>query len=54
MDLNKRRRYVKLVDTVREAGGEVKLFSSLHVSGERKIYPMTWLSSIGNAVVVME
>ncbi|XP_052801813.1 protein pelota-like [Mya arenaria] len=35
MDLKKRRRYVKLVDTVREAGGEVKIFSSLHVSGEQ-------------------
>lgn len=35
MDLKFRKRYVKLVDTVREAGGEVKIFSSLHVSGEQ-------------------
>ena len=26
---------MKLVDTVRETGGDVKIFSSLHVSGER-------------------
>lgn len=35
MDLKFRKRYVKLVDTVKEAGGEVKIFSSLHVSGEQ-------------------
>ena len=33
-----RKRYVKLVDSVRECGGEVKIFSSMHISGERK-YP---------------
>lgn len=37
MDLKQRKRYVKLVDTVRESCGEVKIFSSLHVSGERKL-----------------
>lgn len=31
-----RKRYVALVDSVKENGGEVRLFSSLHVSGERK------------------
>ena len=30
-----RRRYVELVDKVRDTGGEVKIFSSLHVSGEQ-------------------
>ncbi|CAG2172412.1 unnamed protein product [Oppiella nova] len=30
-----RKRFVALVDSVRENGGEVKLFSSLHVSGEQ-------------------
>ena len=35
-DLPQRKRYVKLVDTVRETGADVKIFSSLHVSGERK------------------
>jgi len=30
-----RRKYVDLVDKVREVGGEVKIFSSLHVSGEQ-------------------
>lgn len=29
-----RRRYVSLVEYVRDAGGDVKIFSSLHVSGE--------------------
>jgi hypothetical protein len=28
---------VALVDSVRESGGEVKIFSSMHVSGERKL-----------------
>ena len=32
-----RQRYVKLVDSVRDMAGEVKIFSSLHVSGERKL-----------------
>lgn len=36
MDLKQRKRYVKLVDTVRDAGGDIKIFSSLHVSGERE------------------
>merc|ERR1711874_500233 len=30
-----RRKYVEMVDKVREVGGEVKIFSSLHVSGEQ-------------------
>lgn len=36
-DVEKRKRYVKLVDTVKDLGGDVKIFSSLHVSGERKL-----------------
>ena len=28
--------YVKLVESVRDNGGNVRIFSSLHVSGERK------------------
>jgi protein pelota len=35
-DLKTRKRYVDLVESVKEFGGEVKIFSSLHVSGERK------------------
>ena len=35
-DIAIRKRYVSLVDSVRENGGEVKIFSSLHVSGERE------------------
>ncbi|KAH3870789.1 protein pelota-like [Dreissena polymorpha] len=35
MDLKARRRYVRLVDQVKEAGGDVRIFSSLHVSGEQ-------------------
>ncbi|KAK3609806.1 hypothetical protein CHS0354_029844 [Potamilus streckersoni] len=34
-DFKQRRRYVNLVDKVRESGGDVKIFSSLHVSGEQ-------------------
>ncbi|KAK6191506.1 hypothetical protein SNE40_003175 [Patella caerulea] len=34
-DVQKRQRYVRLVDSVKENGGEVKIFSSLHVSGEQ-------------------
>lgn len=34
-DIAIRKRYVSLVDSVRENGGEVKIFSSLHVSGEQ-------------------
>lgn len=35
-DLDERRRYIRLVDDVKDNGGDVKIFSSLHVSGERK------------------
>lgn len=35
-----RKEYVQLVDSVREYGGDVKIFSSLHVSGERKYLEM--------------
>lgn len=34
-DLAERKRYVKLVESVRESGGHVRLFSSLHATGER-------------------
>ncbi|KAG5866387.1 hypothetical protein JTB14_021526 [Gonioctena quinquepunctata] len=34
-DIKLRKEYVKLVDSVRESGGDVKLFSSLHISGEQ-------------------
>lgn len=34
-DLPTRKKYVKLVESVRDNGGEVKIFSSLHVSGEQ-------------------
>jgi len=33
--VGERKRYVSLVDRVREVGGDVKVFSSLHVSGEQ-------------------
>ena len=35
-DIQQRKRYVAMVDNVRENGGDVKIFSSLHVSGERE------------------
>jgi len=34
-DVKLRKRYVTLVDSVRESGGDVKIFSSMHVSGEQ-------------------
>ncbi|GIY26527.1 protein pelota [Caerostris darwini] len=34
-DIAKRKCFVELVDSVRESGGEVKMFSSLHPSGEQ-------------------
>lgn len=37
-DVLKRKEYVTLVDSVRENGGDVRIFSSMHVSGERKYY----------------
>jgi len=35
-DVATRQRYVRLVDGVREGAGVVRIFSSLHVSGERE------------------
>lgn len=35
-DLKQRKVYVKLHDDVTDAGGDVRIFSSMHVSGERK------------------
>lgn len=34
-DVQQRKRYVALVDNVRDFGGDVKIFSSMHVSGEQ-------------------
>ncbi|XP_055388176.1 protein pelota [Condylostylus longicornis] len=34
-DINLRKEYVNLVESVRESGGEVKIFSSMHISGEQ-------------------
>lgn len=34
-DVPTRKKYVRLVDEVREFGGDVKIFSSMHVSGEQ-------------------
>ncbi|KRZ10800.1 Protein pelota -like protein [Trichinella zimbabwensis] len=38
MDFVKRTRYVSLVESVKKQGGEVKIFSSLHLSGEQLAY----------------
>lgn len=35
-DFALRKEYVQLVDSVKEFGGDVKIFSSMHTSGERK------------------
>lgn len=37
-EVSTRKEYVKLVEDVRDAGGEVKIFSSMHISGQRKCY----------------
>ena len=34
-DVAMRKEYVSLVEAVRESGGDVKIFSSMHISGER-------------------
>ena len=34
-DVSARKKFVKIVDDVREFGGDVKIFSSMHVSGEQ-------------------
>lgn len=35
-NVQQRKRYVNIVDKVKESCGDVKIFSSLHVTGERK------------------
>ena len=34
-DVSQRKKFVRMVDEVKEFGGEVKIFSSMHVSGEQ-------------------
>lgn len=41
-DVNIRKEYVKLVEDVRDGGGEVKIFSSMHISGQRKYYSLNF------------
>jgi protein pelota len=36
-DIATRRKYIALVEEVKKTGGKVYIFSSLHVSGERKL-----------------
>lgn len=48
-DVNQRKEYVTLVENVRDAGGEVKIFSSMHISGQRKHSPtLVDISSLKN------
>ncbi|RXG70156.1 Protein pelota [Armadillidium vulgare] len=44
-DLNERKKYVSLVESVKDNGGDVKIFSSLHVSGEQ-LDQMTGVAAI--------
>jgi protein pelota len=37
-DIKTRKSYVGLVESVKDNGGVVKIFSSMHVSGERMYY----------------
>lgn len=39
-DLNERKKFVAIVDSVKENMGQVRIFSSLHVSGEREFPKM--------------
>ena len=34
-DVSQRKKFVRIVDEVKEFGGDVKIFSSMHVSGEQ-------------------
>ena len=36
-DVETRKKYVQLVESVKANGGKVHVFSSMHVSGERKL-----------------
>lgn len=38
------------MDAVRESGGDVKIFSSMHISGERKFYCRIFASRLPNFV----
>uniref|UniRef100_A0AAR2J093 Protein pelota homolog n=1 Tax=Pygocentrus nattereri TaxID=42514 RepID=A0AAR2J093_PYGNA len=49
-DIATRNRYVRLVDNVKDNGGAVRIFSSLHVSGERKFL----LREFGTRVVIKD
>lgn len=37
-DVTLRKEYVNLIEGVRDSGGDVKMFSSMHISGERKYF----------------
>lgn len=37
-DIATRQKFVNLVNSVKDSGGSVHVFSSMHVSGERKFY----------------
>lgn len=39
-DVALRKEYVELVENVKDSGGDIKIFSSLHVSGERESYDL--------------
>jgi len=41
---------VKLVESVKDSGGAVHVFSSMHVSGERKYYFPSFLASVMNNI----
>lgn len=42
-DVAQRRRYVEMVEAVRERGGEALIFSSMHESGQRELSKESWL-----------
>lgn len=52
-DVKTRKEYIHIVDSVRDYGGDVKIFSSMHVSGERK-YTKIRKNIIKNPLYVLQ
>ena len=52
--LETRKQYVALVESVEENGGDVKVFSSQHYSGQRKILHLLRTGMGMEMVMVME
>ena len=49
-----RKRYVSIVEDVREKRGEVLIFSSMHESGQRRYHTVTEITSIDDGRVCIQ